>query len=1202
MLFRWFALVLPLLPVTASGARPVLQSGCEYDYPPFCFQDTDGAAAGFSVELLTAALDAMDHDVRYSLDNWSVVKGWLENREVDCLPLVGRTPEREEAFDFTFPYMSLHGAIVVRSQCDHIHSSEDLDGYRVGVMAGDNAEEYMNRNDYGEELVAYPTFADALQALQEDSVHAVVMQRLVALRLIAEMGLTGVRVLDSPMPGFRQDFCFAVQEGDGETLALLNEGLSVVMADGTYSYLHHKWFAFMEIPSSRALVVAGDSNFPPFEFIDSLGNPAGLSVDLIRLTAAEVGLDVEVRLDDWSSVVAAFSAGEADILCGMFYSPARDLEFDFTQPHTIVHYVPVTASDTPPGSLEELSGKKVAVQARDIAHDFLAASDFSGELLLYPSQEEALLAVVEGEADCAVVARLSTLYFMDLYGWELIPGNEPLISPGYCFAVASGNAALKSELSEGLRAVVATGGYRRAFERWMGSLVEEEPASLARVLRSSLVFVLPLIGALLLVMVWVRTLRRQVRLRTADLRRNQALLNTAQEVAVMGGWEYDLKAGKIHWSDEVFAIHEMGVGKNPRDPSESMEESLQCYSEDCREKLRDAFMSCVEKGVPYSMECRFRSLDGREKWIRTAARAELEKGDIRCVVGYIQDITDFKTKESRIAHLNVVLRAIRDINQLIIREEDPSRLLAAAADLLVEHRSYSYALLVLVRPSGEPFLWRHAGLEPETAKQSDDFFSRGEMPPCYRSIEPGCNTIDRALCRECSLYAGNSDITALCAPLIHGDIRYGYITVSLHQGQGDDEEERSLLAEMADDLAYALAGIREKKERRKAEKAREEIRKQLIQSQKMEAVGQLAGGIAHDFNNMLQVILGHAQMLRELDTPEEVRSGVEGVLDGAGRAAELTRQLLLFSRRQVMTMEVLDFNKMVEDLLRMVRRLIGEHIRLEWVPGSAVGAVKGDKGMLEQVIMNLCVNARDAMPRGGVLTIETISVLIDSQYCRKHAWAKPGRFILLSVTDTGTGMDQATMERIFEPFFTTKEPGKGTGIGLATAYGIVKQHDGMINAYSEPGKGSIFKVYLPLARMEATEVGAEISGPVVGGRETVLLAEDDPMVRALAEEILRRAGYTVLVASDGDEAVELFTSAEKVDILLLDVVMPGMNGHDVMKKIREMEPDIPVLFTSGYTQNAIHTNFVLKTGLKLLQKPYSQEQLLRALRSILDRG
>jgi PAS domain S-box-containing protein len=1004
------------------------------------------------------------------------------------------------------------------------------------------------------------------------------------------------------MPGFRQDFCFAVQEGDAETLALLNEGLAVVMADGTYSYLHHKWFAFMEIPSSRALVVAGDSNFPPFEYLDSLGNPAGLNVDLIRLTAAEVGLDVEVRLDHWSSVLAAFTAGEADILCGMFYSPARDLEFDFTQPHTIVHYVPVVASGTPPGSVAELSGMRVAVQERDIAHDFLAGSDLSGELLPCPSQEDALLAVLEGDADCAVVARLSAAFFMDLYGWELVPGKEPLISPGYCFAVASGNVALKSELSEGLRAVVATGGYRRAFERWMGSLVEDEPPSLARVLRSSLVFVLPLIGALLLVMVWVRTLRRQVRLKTADLRRNQALLNTAQEVAVMGGWEYDLKTRRIHWSDEVFAIHGMEAEENPRDPSAAIEESLQCYLEDCRERVRKAFEACVENGIPYRLECRFKSLDGREKWIRTAARAELEKGEIRRVVGYIQDITDFKTTERRIAHLNVVLRAIRDVNQLIIREEDPARLLEKAADLLVEHRSYSYALLILVSPTGEPFIWRHAGLEPDTAKKTDDYFSKGEMPPCYRSIEPGCNTIDRSLCRESTLFSGSSTITALCAPLIHGGVRYGYITVSLLPGQGDDEEERALLAEMADDLAYALAGIREKKARRKAEKAGEEIRKQLIQSQKIEAVGQLAGGIAHDFNNMLQVILGHAQMLKELDPCEDARSGIEGILDGAGRAADLTRQLLLFSRRQVMTTEVLDFNLLVEDLLRMVRRLIGEHIRLEWVPGSAVGAVKGDKGMLEQVIMNLCVNARDAMPEGGVLTIETIGVLIDSQYCRKHSWARPGRFILLSVTDTGTGMDPATMERIFEPFFTTKEPGKGTGIGLATAYGIVKQHDGMINAYSEPGKGSIFKVYLPLARMEAREVGADIQGPAVGGTETVLLAEDDPMVRSLAEEILRRAGYKVLTASDGHEAIEVYRSAGKVDLLLLDVIMPGMSGHEVMNRIRASQPDIPVLFTSGYSDNAIHTNFVLKEGLRLLQKPYSQEQLLRTLRGILDRS
>jgi CheY-like chemotaxis protein len=352
---------------------------------------------------------------------------------------------------------------------------------------------------------------------------------------------------------------------------------------------------------------------------------------------------------------------------------------------------------------------------------------------------------------------------------------------------------------------------------------------------------------------------------------------------------------------------------------------------------------------------------------------------------------------------------------------------------------------------------------------------------------------------------------------------------------------------------------------------------------------------------MLQVILGHARMLEETSSSPSASASITGIIEGGLRASELTRQLLLFSRRQVMNLRTLDFNELVENLLRMIRRLIGEHIRLEWLPGSAVGSIHADAGMMEQVVMNLCVNARDAMPSGGVLIIETTNVLIDSAYCASHSWAVPGRFVLLSVTDTGVGMDSDTLERIYEPFFTTKEEGKGTGIGLATVYGIVKQHEGMISAYSEPGKGSLFKVYLPLTEQKAERVGVHIEGTVTGGSETILLAEDDPLVRDLAREMLVRAGYRVLVAVDGEDAVAVFRTHPNVDLLLLDVIMPKLDGHQALEKIHSIRPDVPVLFSSGYSENAIHTNFVLHEGLSLLQKPYSSEALLRAVRRVLDR-
>ena len=1323
-MIRLFVPVLLFLWASVS-ANPAIQSGCEYDYPPFCFEDSTGSAAGFSIELMSAALSVMGYDVVYELGPWAEVKDLLAEGAVDCLPLVGRTPEREPLFDFTFPYMTLHGAVVVRTDCDSIHSITDLEGLTVGVMEGDNSQEFLLRNDYGVDIVVTPTFEDALLMLSDSSVDAVVIQRLVALRLLARMNLTGLKVLDWPISDFRQDFCFAVKEGDAELLAMLNEGLSVVIADGTFSYLHAKWFAHLELPSSRAVIVGGDRNFPPFEFLDSLGNPAGLNVDLIRMAAAEAGLAVDVRLDDFSSARASLSSGEVDALCGLFYSPSRDLDFDFSQPHTVVHYVPVVASGTPPSSLGELAGLTVAVQRGDIAADFLSESGFSGVILPCRSQEDALAKVVSGEADCAVVARLSAAYFMELYGWELVPGDVSLLSPGYCFAVASGNRALLAELSEGLRIVMSTGGYHRAFERWMGSYVEEPSASFREILRRSMVVIVPLAAILVWVVFWVWLLRRQVRLQTAKLERSRELLNTTQQITGTGGWEYDVSTGSMHWSDEIYRIHGMDVPADSRAGKDLIESSISCYIDGDAERIEKAFRSCLSRLNSYEMECRFRSLDGVDKWVRTAGRSVLQKGSISRVVGYIKDITEEKNardkasymgnllremeriahvggwefdastgkgtwtdevarihgvspleptsmergvsfykgeyrkrieraienaltrgepydmelelttvtgeskwvrtigrpvsrngevvqlrgsfqditgmKESRerIAHLNRVLLAIRDVNQLIVRETSRESLLEKAARLMVEHRSYRSTLLVSVDKDGNPEIWKHSGLS-DLMGDMDTLLSSGHVPGCFTMNISKCAVVEREeTCGDCPLWKGEMNTAALCAPLDNAGTRYGFMAVSIDRRTQLDDEERTLLSEMAGDLAYALAGIRERENRLKAEEEREEMQKQLQQSQKMEAVGQLAGGIAHDFNNMLQVIIGHAQMLQDSCTVEEAAS-VSGVLEGARRAADLTKQLLLFSRRQVMSLQSLDFNLIVENMLRMVRRIIGEHIRLEWLPGSSAGSVQADKGMMEQVIMNLCVNARDSMPGGGVLTIETMNVLIDSAYCSTHSWALPGRFVLLSVTDTGNGMDRETLDRIFEPFYTTKEPGKGTGIGLATVYGIVKQHRGMISAYSEPGKGSIFKVYIPLSEIHAEEVGSSHPDPVERGTETILLAEDDPLVRQLAMEVLERAGYTVLPAEDGTEAVSVFRANPSVDMLLLDVVMPGINGHQVMEEVRKISPDVPVLFTSGYSENAVHTNFVLHEGLTLIQKPYSSDDLLRAVRRVLD--
>jgi two-component system cell cycle sensor histidine kinase/response regulator CckA len=386
---------------------------------------------------------------------------------------------------------------------------------------------------------------------------------------------------------------------------------------------------------------------------------------------------------------------------------------------------------------------------------------------------------------------------------------------------------------------------------------------------------------------------------------------------------------------------------------------------------------------------------------------------------------------------------------------------------------------------------------------------------------------------------------------------------------------------------------------------RRALEQQLRQSQKMEAVGRLAGGIAHDFNNLLMVISGYSEFLLDRLGPEPaLRAPAQEIASAAGRATSLTRQLLAFSRKQMLAPKILDLNGVVTENLKMLTRVIGEDIDLVMVPAPGLGTVRADAGQIEQVIMNLAVNARDAMPSGGKLTIETSNVTLDEEHARFHPPLTPGNYVLLAISDTGAGMDSETQSRIFEPFFTTKGT-KGTGLGLSTVYGIVKQSGGYIWVYSEQGKGTTFKIYLPRVA-DAVETPVKISVPsesvaVEPGTETILLVEDEANLRYLARQFLEKQGYRVIDAADGAVAMQIAVAHEGViHLLLTDVIMPGMNGRELAQRISEIRPNVKVLYMSGYTENVIGRNGTLDAGVRLLQKPFTLRDLKSKVREVLD--
>jgi len=392
-------------------------------------------------------------------------------------------------------------------------------------------------------------------------------------------------------------------------------------------------------------------------------------------------------------------------------------------------------------------------------------------------------------------------------------------------------------------------------------------------------------------------------------------------------------------------------------------------------------------------------------------------------------------------------------------------------------------------------------------------------------------------------------------------------------------------------------------ERKRAEEEKEKLQAQLTQARKMESVGQLAGGVAHDFNNMLGVILGYAQLaMRKVGPDEPLYANLDEIRKAAERSANLTQQLLAFARQQTVAPKVLDINEAVNDMLNMLRRMIGEDMDLAWRPGCNLRSIFIDPSQMDQILTNLCVNARDAIANTGKITIETASVSFDDAYCADHAGFVPGEFVMLAVSDDGCGMNAETLSHLFEPFFSTKEMGKGTGLGLATVYGIVKQNNGFINVYSEPGHGTIFKIYLPQYAAKAAPRPEQELAPVLpAGGEIILLVEDEPAILEVTSMMLEEIGYAVIAAGSPGEAIRLARQHHgRIDLLMTDVVMPEMNGRDLAGNLISIYPEIKRLFMSGYTANVIAHHGVLDPGVHFLQKPFSIKDLATKIREALD--
>jgi signal transduction histidine kinase/CheY-like chemotaxis protein len=503
--------------------------------------------------------------------------------------------------------------------------------------------------------------------------------------------------------------------------------------------------------------------------------------------------------------------------------------------------------------------------------------------------------------------------------------------------------------------------------------------------------------------------------------------------------------------------------------------------------------------------------------------------------------------------------------------------------------------LKYLNPANKPDAWEEKGLlafEQETPEVSEIATMNGL--PYLRLLKP---FMTEASCLKCHGRQGYQV----------GDVRGG-ISIGVPMQPYLETEARERRRISLTHLVLWIIGmggiIVSTRKLRDKEAERKKLEDQLRHAQKMEAVGRLAGGVAHDFNNILTAVIGYSSLsLMKIGKDDPIRHNMEEVIKASRRGANLTQSLLAFSRKQIIDPRPMELNSVIDRVAKLLARLIGEDIKLETKLSDADLVVVADSSQLEQVLMNLATNARDAMPDGGLLQLETGRMTLDERFIAANNYGKPGNYAVISFTDTGVGMDAKTAERIFEPFFTTKEVGRGTGLGLSMAYGIVKQHEGYINVYSAPGKGTTFRIYLPLSQAAARSPEPDESvEPTRGGAETILVAEDDAPIRKLTTALLGEFGYRVIEAVDGEDAIEkIRIHGSRIDLLLLDVIMPRKNGREVYEEAKKLVPNVKVLFTSGYTADIIQKKGIIEEGQDFISKPVSPGELLKKIRESLER-
>ncbi len=891
--------------------------------------------------------------------------------------------------------------------------------------------------------------------------------------------------------------------------------------------------------------ITHDPGWPPVEFTNQKGESSGMSADYVHLIEQRLGITFKrVQVKSWGEAYTRLKNWEIDMTSSVAITPQRTAIWAFTKPYLNIPIVIATQSDvTYIADIKELANKKVAVVKGYAVEDWIIRDFPEIQLIQAKSTLDGLEMLQRGE----VFAYLDNLLIIGDFQAKMkvsnikIAGQTPYIN-AQCMAVRKDWAPLASIVQKALASISET-ERREIYRKWLPVRYEHG---------FNYIFFWKIATAFMVIIVvmllWNRQLTKVIKSRKQAeeaLRESERLHRTYITSAPYGVFITDTHGRYVQVNPSVCQI----TGYTEQEllqmqltdfyPEDSMPEGLKGF----RAVLRDGLL----KG---EMLFQHKNRD-RRWWVLTVVQIS----DTRFLC-FCSDITERKKAEEKILETNTLLNSVLE---------------GTTDAIFVKDKNGKYILV-------------NSGTCNAIGRNVQEIIGRNDSELFPSESANVINEIDQQVM--------STGKTVLAEEKLQTSEGTTYWLVNKSPYFNEANEINGLIG-----ISRDITSIK------RAEEEKEKLHEQLRQAQKMESIGQLAGGVAHDFNNMLGVILGHSELAMEnIDPSQSLYGNLKEIRKAAERSADITRQLLAFARKQTISPAVLNLNDIVQSMLKMLLRLIGEDINLTWIPGNALWSVKTDQSQINQLLINLCVNARDALTGVGKIVIETANCTIDENYCANHAGFRPGEFVKMTVSDNGHGMNKETLTHIFEPFFTTKGVGQGTGLGLATVYGTVKQNNGFINAYSEPGKGATFSIYLPrhLGTLEQLQQKIVPEG-TVGGHETILLVEDESAILEIARRILQNLNYTVLAASGPAEALILAENcAQEIHLLVTDVIMPEMSGRDLEEQLRKSRPGIKCLFMSGYTANIIANQGVLDDEVDFIQKPFSKNDLAGKIREVLN--